>query len=124
VQDRRAVGRGQAMHFVLHVGMVSELGGEIGVTVQQDPPIQIITPLGGLVVGGEDLVELFLIVDWNAFDPMKLGLALAVTLRARYPAEWKPEGILTMLGDRASYQAILEGRGFQAIESLWRAGLE
>ena len=23
-----------------------------------------------------------LIVDWNAFDPMKLGLALAVTLRA------------------------------------------
>ena len=29
-----------------------------------------------------------------------------------------------MLGDRASYQAILEGRGFQAIESLWRAELE
>ncbi len=29
-----------------------------------------------------------------------------------------------MLGDRASYQAIHEGRGFQAIESLWRAGLE
>jgi uncharacterized protein YbbC (DUF1343 family) len=65
-----------------------------------------------------------LIVDRNAFDPMKLGLALAVSLRARYPAEWKPEGILTMLGDRASYQAILEGRGFQAIESLWRAELE
>jgi hypothetical protein len=29
-----------------------------------------------------------------------------------------------MLGDRAAYQAILEGRGFQAIESLWRAELE
>ena len=29
-----------------------------------------------------------------------------------------------MLGDRASYQAILEGRGFQAIESLWRAEVE
>lgn len=29
-----------------------------------------------------------------------------------------------MLGDRASYQAVLEGRGFQAIESLWRAELE
>ncbi len=65
-----------------------------------------------------------LIVDWNAFDPMKLGLALAVTLRARYPAEWKPEGILTMLGDRASYQAILEGRGFQAIEPPWRTELD
>ena len=58
-----------------------------------------------------------LIVDWNVFDPMKLGLALAVSLRARYPAEWKPEGVLTMLGDRASYQAILAGRGSQEIES-------
>jgi len=29
-----------------------------------------------------------------------------------------------MLGDRASYQAILEGWGFQAIEALWRAELE
>jgi len=38
--------------------------------------------------------------------------------------EWKPEGILTTLGDWASYQAIHEGRGFQAIESLWQAELE
>ena len=65
-----------------------------------------------------------LIVDWNVFDPMKLGLALAVTLRAHYPAEWKLEGILTMLADRASYQAILTGRTLDEIESLWQADLE
>jgi uncharacterized protein YbbC (DUF1343 family) len=64
------------------------------------------------------------IVDWNAFEPIKLGLALAVTLRMRYSAEWKPEGILTMLGDRAAYQAILAGRSLWEIERLWQTELE
>ena len=27
------------------------------------------------------------ITDWSRFDPMKLGLALAVTLRKQYPSE-------------------------------------
>jgi uncharacterized protein YbbC (DUF1343 family) len=64
------------------------------------------------------------IVDWNEFEPIKLGLALAVTLRMRYSAEWKPESILTMLGDRAAYQAILAGRGLREIEKLWQTELE
>ena len=65
-----------------------------------------------------------MIFDWNTFDPLKLGLALAVTLRAQYPTEWKPEGILKMLGNRASYKAILAGQDWREIEKLWRSELE
>ncbi len=64
------------------------------------------------------------IVNWQEFEPMKLGLALALTLRAHYPVAWKPEGLLKMLGDRAAYKAILEGKSAAAIESLWRAELD
>ena len=65
-----------------------------------------------------------MITDWKAFDPMKLGLSLALTLRSRYPAHWKPEGLLKMLGDRAAYEAILKGKPVAAIESQWKAELE
>ena len=65
-----------------------------------------------------------LITDWNVFDPLKLGLALAVTLRKQYAREWKPEGILRMLGDHASYDAILAGRGIAEIEALWQNELD
>jgi uncharacterized protein YbbC (DUF1343 family)/CubicO group peptidase (beta-lactamase class C family) len=65
-----------------------------------------------------------LITDWSSFDPLKLGLALAVTLRKHYPQEWKPEGVLRMLGDRASYEAIVAGRGIEEIERLWQRELD
>ena len=64
-----------------------------------------------------------LITDWKIFDPLKLGLVLALTLRKHYPLEWKPEGILPLLGDRASYQAILAGREVAEIEGLWQSEL-
>jgi uncharacterized protein YbbC (DUF1343 family) len=64
-----------------------------------------------------------LIKNWSEFDPLKLGLALAVALRKQYPTEWKPEGILRMLGHRASYLAIVEGRDAASIEQLGWSGL-
>ena len=57
-------------------------------------------------------------------DPLKLGLALAVTLRRQYTRQWKPDGVLRMLCDRASYQALLDGRDAASIENLWRSGLQ
>ena len=65
-----------------------------------------------------------LITDWSRFDPMKLGLALALTLRKTHPQEWKPDGLLKMLADRAAYQAILEGKPIATIEGLWQAELD
>ena len=38
------------------------------------------------------------------FDPIRLGITLAVQLRSLYPKDWQPEGLLRLLGDRAAYQ--------------------
>jgi uncharacterized protein YbbC (DUF1343 family) len=65
-----------------------------------------------------------LITDWKVFEPLRLGLTLAVTLKSRYPGIWKPEGVLRMLADRASYTAILEGQGVDALLALWSRELE
>jgi uncharacterized protein YbbC (DUF1343 family)/CubicO group peptidase (beta-lactamase class C family) len=65
-----------------------------------------------------------LITDWNAFEPLKLGLSLAVTLRKNYAHQWKPDGVLWMLGDHAAYSAIVDGRSVPDVESLWRRELD
>jgi uncharacterized protein YbbC (DUF1343 family) len=60
-----------------------------------------------------------LLVDWKAFDPLELGMALAVVLRAQYRAEWQPEGLLRLLADRATYQAILDRKPVAEIKAMW-----
>ena len=44
-------------------------------------------------------------------------------LRALYPDEWKPEGLLRLLADRATYQDILAGKSVDAIMARWEAEL-
>jgi uncharacterized protein YbbC (DUF1343 family)/CubicO group peptidase (beta-lactamase class C family) len=70
--------------------------------------------------GGVQIV----ITDWAAFDPLRLGLGLAATLRSLYREHWNPEGLLRMLADRASYEAILAGQGVAAVAALWEPELE
>lgn len=65
-----------------------------------------------------------MITDWHAFEPLKLGLALALTLHKRYPREWKPEGVRGMLCDQAAYDAIIGGRGMTEVEALWQPELD
>ena len=60
-----------------------------------------------------------LVVDWSAFDPIRLGLGLASTLRKLYRDQWKPDRLLPFLGDHATYQAILDGKPTARIEALW-----
>ncbi|MDX2037345.1 MAG: DUF1343 domain-containing protein [Isosphaeraceae bacterium] len=64
-----------------------------------------------------------LITDRSKVDPIDVGIALAVTLRKLYPAEWKPEGFLRMLADRDAYDALLSGLGVAAIRSTWEKEL-
>nr|WP_303652665.1 exo-beta-N-acetylmuramidase NamZ domain-containing protein [Paludisphaera mucosa] len=59
------------------------------------------------------------ITDRAAFDPIKLGLALALTLRREYKEQWKPERMTTLLTDQATYQAILDLKSIEQIEALW-----
>ncbi|WP_250847006.1 exo-beta-N-acetylmuramidase NamZ domain-containing protein [Aquisphaera insulae] len=64
------------------------------------------------------------ITDRSAFDPLRLGLSLALTLRKLHPNDWKPEKVLGMLGDRASQDAILKGKDAAEIMASWGPELE
>lgn len=64
------------------------------------------------------------ITDWATFEPLKLGIGMAVTLRSLYPKQWEPEGFSKFIADRATYQALLDGRSVQEIEALWEKELK
>lgn len=67
---------------------------------------------------------MIMITDWSKFDPMKLGLGLAVTLREEYRDQWSPERMPTLLANKETYEAILGGKGVQEIEALWTDKLD
>ena len=69
----------------------------------------------GVRCGGVHVV----ISDWSRFDPLRLGITLAVHLRLLYPDVWKPEGLLRLLADKATYQDILAGKPADAILRRW-----
>jgi uncharacterized protein YbbC (DUF1343 family)/CubicO group peptidase (beta-lactamase class C family) len=60
------------------------------------------------------------ITDRSQFEPVALGIDMAVTLRALYPDQWKPEGFLKMLADNSAYRALLRGSSAAAIQRLWQ----
>jgi uncharacterized protein YbbC (DUF1343 family)/CubicO group peptidase (beta-lactamase class C family) len=60
-----------------------------------------------------------LLTDWSTFEPVDLGVALAVTLRTLYPRQWEPAGFLKMLADRDAYEALMAGGDLAAIRSTW-----
>jgi uncharacterized protein YbbC (DUF1343 family)/CubicO group peptidase (beta-lactamase class C family) len=73
----------------------------------------------GLRCGGVQII----ITDWSEFDPLKLGITLAVQLRERYRQEWQPEGLLRLLANRSTYQEILAGKPVASIMARWREEL-
>ena len=74
----------------------------------------------GVRCGGVYLI----ITEWSRFDPLRLGITLAVQLRALYPDEWKPEGLLRLLATRATYQDILSSKPVDTILARWEKDLE
>jgi uncharacterized protein YbbC (DUF1343 family)/CubicO group peptidase (beta-lactamase class C family) len=57
------------------------------------------------------------------FDPLRLGMTLATQLRALYRNDWQPEGLLRLLGDRATYDEIVAGTPVDRIMALWTSEL-
>ncbi len=74
----------------------------------------------GVRCGGVSII----VTDWSRFDPLRLGITLAVQLHALYPREWKPDGMLRMVADRSTYQGILAGKSVDAITAGWESELE
>jgi uncharacterized protein YbbC (DUF1343 family)/CubicO group peptidase (beta-lactamase class C family) len=63
------------------------------------------------------------ITDWATFEPVDLGIGIAITLRSLYPRQWEPAGFLKMLADRDAYEALLTGGNLAAIRSTWEEEL-
>jgi uncharacterized protein YbbC (DUF1343 family) len=59
------------------------------------------------------------ITDWSTFEPVDLGVSIAITLRSMYPKAWEPAGFLKMLADRDAYEALLAGGDLAAIKATW-----
>ena len=61
--------------------------------------------------------------DPARFNPLRLGVALALTLRRNHPRQWRADGLLTLLGDADSHRAILAGEPLDRIMASWSTEL-
>jgi uncharacterized protein YbbC (DUF1343 family)/CubicO group peptidase (beta-lactamase class C family) len=95
---------------------------------QQLPGVRFVpirfTPAERQYAGQECGGVQILFTDWGAANPLDIGLALALTLRAQYRDQWKPEGLQRLLTDKPTYEAILDGKDIAAIRTLWKGELE
>jgi uncharacterized protein YbbC (DUF1343 family) len=64
-----------------------------------------------------------MIADRSQFEPIDLGIGLALTLHRLYPEHWKPEGFLKMLADHPAYQAVLDGKTIDEVRQTWHSEL-
>lgn len=64
-----------------------------------------------------------MVVDRDAFDAVRTGLTLAVTLRRLYPDKWQPEKLMTLLVNQKVYDAIVDGADYKSLAALWATNL-
>jgi uncharacterized protein YbbC (DUF1343 family) len=62
--------------------------------------------------------------DRSMLDASRLGVELALALHRLHPQEFAVDGMLALLGSRATLAAIKAGEDAAAIEGQWRAKLE
>ena len=60
----------------------------------------------------------------DAFDPVRTGLEIALTLRRLYPDDWDIDAYDRLLVHAATLEAVRAGRPFPEIEAAWQAGLD
>ncbi len=73
----------------------------------------------GLRCGGVQI----LVTNWSDFDPVRLGLAIALELHKEYSEKWKADGLKGLLADRKTYDDITSGRPLVEIMERWSAEL-
>ena len=61
------------------------------------------------------------ITDPASLDPVRLGLAIAVTLRKLHPEAWKPQGLLTLLAHDAAFEAVVSGKPLDEVTATFAA---
>jgi uncharacterized protein YbbC (DUF1343 family) len=64
------------------------------------------------------------ITNRAAFDPVRVGLEIAVAIRRLHPREWEAEKLDVLLLHKATLEAILDGDGADGVLQKSRDGLE
>jgi uncharacterized protein YbbC (DUF1343 family) len=62
--------------------------------------------------------------DADLLEPVRVGVALALSLRALYPAAWRRANLGTLLGSEATLRAIERGEPLGSIAAGWAPGRE
>ncbi|MGZ3420992.1 MAG: exo-beta-N-acetylmuramidase NamZ domain-containing protein [Polyangiales bacterium] len=57
----------------------------------------------------------------GAFAPVRLGLALALSLRALHPDAWQSKNLMAIVGNRSTVDAIERGDPLDTIVASWKA---
>jgi uncharacterized protein YbbC (DUF1343 family)/CubicO group peptidase (beta-lactamase class C family) len=61
--------------------------------------------------------------DRAVFDPIRAGLTIARALMTLYPADFQPKGLLLLLGNQATYDALSRGDPIEKIVASWSPDL-
>jgi len=62
----------------------------------------------------------FRITDPARMSPLRLGVALAQQLSILHPGRWQPDGVLTLLGNRKTFDTLLSGADVDTVMATWR----
>lgn len=63
------------------------------------------------------------VIDRKSFQPVKTGLMIAVHLRRLHPKDWETKSLNRLLGNKAMEQAILEGKDWSELETIYVDGM-
>jgi uncharacterized protein YbbC (DUF1343 family) len=82
------------------------------------------TPASSIYAGEECIGVRMEVTDRATFEPVRLGIALARSLREVYPDAWRTDKLDNIIGNSAVTEAILNKEPLTDIESLWLADLD
>jgi uncharacterized protein YbbC (DUF1343 family)/CubicO group peptidase (beta-lactamase class C family) len=69
-----------------------------------------------------DGVQLF-ITDWQRFQPLRTGLAVAAVLKRLFPKDWRLDRYAVLLGNEATFSGLKRGAPWQELVQAWEPAL-
>ena len=66
----------------------------------------------------------FIVDDWQRFEPVQSGLAIACTLRRLYPQEWDIDSYDKLLGHKSTLERVKRGDSWREIAQEWQPAVK
>ncbi len=107
---------GRALASFVNAEGSSGMAGVRAVPVEFTPNASV---HAGALCGGVNL----LVTDREAFESVRLGMTLAIALRALYASAWQAEKLITLLANSGAYEGVLAGRSYAQMASAWAGDL-